>query len=40
MKIRTFEYFVKETLLSLKRNGLMSFASVTTVALSLPMKLS
>ncbi len=35
MKIRTFEYFVKETLLSLKRNGLMSFASVTTVALSL-----
>ncbi|MDF2636639.1 MAG: hypothetical protein K0R78_3513 [Pelosinus sp.] len=29
------EYFVKEALSSLKRNGLMSFASVTTVALSL-----
>jgi len=35
MKIRTMEYFVKEALSSLKRNGLMSFASVTTVALSL-----
>lgn len=29
------EYFVKEALSSLRRNGLMSFASVTTVALSL-----
>jgi cell division transport system permease protein len=29
------EYFIKEALSSLKRNGLMSFASVTTVALSL-----
>ncbi|MCC5468051.1 permease-like cell division protein FtsX [Pelosinus baikalensis] len=35
MKIRTMEYFIKEALSSLKRNGLMSFASVTTVALSL-----
>ena len=35
MKIRTVEYFIKEALYSLKRNGLMSFASVTTVALSL-----
>lgn len=35
MKIRTMEYFVKEALSSLRRNGLMSFASVTTVALSL-----
>ncbi len=35
MKIRTMEYFIKEALNSLKRNGLMSFASVTTVALSL-----
>jgi cell division transport system permease protein len=35
MKIRTMEYFIKESLNSLKRNGLMSFASVTTVALSL-----
>lgn len=35
MKIRTMEYFIKEALSSLRRNGLMSFASVTTVALSL-----
>ena len=35
MKIRTMEYFIKEALLSLKHNGLMSFASVSTVALSL-----
>ena len=35
MKIRIMEYFIKEALSSLKRNGLMSFASVTTVALSL-----
>jgi cell division transport system permease protein len=35
MKIRTGEYFIKESFVSLKRNGLMSFASVSTVALSL-----
>lgn len=35
MKIRTFEYFVKEAVNSLKRNGLMSIASISTVALSL-----
>jgi cell division transport system permease protein len=35
MKIRTIEYFLKEAFISLKRNGLMSFASVSTVALSL-----
>lgn len=35
MKIRTMEYFIKEAVISLKRNGLMSIASITTVALSL-----
>lgn len=35
MKIRTMEYFVKEAVSSLKHNGLMSFASISTVALSL-----
>jgi len=35
MKIRTMEYFVREAVSSLRRNGLMSFASVSTVALSL-----
>ena len=35
MKIRTVEYFIREALSSLRRNGLMSIASVSTVALSL-----
>lgn len=35
MKIRTFEYFISESLSSLKHNGIMSIASVSTVALSL-----
>lgn len=35
MKIRTFEYFVRAAFSSLRHNGLMSIASVTTVALSL-----
>ena len=35
MKIRTMEYFIKEAVTSLRRNGLMSIASVSTVALSL-----
>lgn len=35
MKIRTLEYFVKEAVGSIKHNGLMSLASVSTVALSL-----
>lgn len=35
MKVRTFEYFIKEAIASLRHNGLMSIASVTTVALSL-----
>jgi cell division transport system permease protein len=35
MKIRTLEYFVKEAVASLRHNGLMSLASVSTVALSL-----
>ncbi len=35
MRIRTFEYFIRETFISLRRNGLMSFASISTVALSL-----
>lgn len=35
MKIRTFEYFIREAVTSLRRNSLMSIASVSTVALSL-----
>ncbi|BBB91737.1 MAG TPA: permease-like cell division protein FtsX [Methylomusa anaerophila] len=35
MKIRAVEYFIKEALSSLRRNSLMSIASITTVALSL-----
>lgn len=35
MKIRTWEYFIRETFISLKRNNWMSFASISTVALSL-----
>lgn len=35
MKIRTMEYFIREAFVSLRRNGLMSFASISTVALSL-----
>jgi len=35
MKIRTFEYFIKEAVGSLKRNRLMSLASISTVSLSL-----
>ena len=35
MKIRTFEYFVREAVSSLRRNSLMSIASVSTMAVSL-----
>ncbi|MDU2063555.1 MAG: permease-like cell division protein FtsX [Sporomusaceae bacterium] len=35
MKIRTAEYFVAESFKSLRHNGLMSVASISTVALSL-----
>lgn len=35
MKFRTFRYFFKEACSSLKRNGLMTLASISTVALSL-----
>lgn len=35
MKIRTIEYFIRAAFSSLRRNGLMSIASMTTVALSL-----
>lgn len=35
MKIRTLNYFFKESLKSIKRNRVMSFASVTTVAAAL-----
>lgn len=35
MKIRTFRYFVKEAVKSIRRNGLMTIASISTVALSL-----
>lgn len=35
MKIRTWEYFIREAFISLKRNKWMTVASVSTVALSL-----
>lgn len=35
MKVRTVEYFIREAFSSLRHNGLMSVASVSTVALSL-----
>lgn len=35
MKVRTIEYFIREAFSSLRHNGLMSIASVSTVALSL-----
>lgn len=35
MKIRTAEYFIAESVKSLRHNGLMSIASISTVALSL-----
>ena len=35
MSFSTKEYFVKETYKSIRRNGLMSFASISTVAVSL-----
>ena len=35
MKIRTAEYFVAEAVKSMRLNGLMSIASISTVALSL-----
>lgn len=35
MRVRTVEYFVREAFSSLRHNGLMSIASVSTVALSL-----
>ncbi|MBP1765732.1 MAG: hypothetical protein H6Q65_2790 [Firmicutes bacterium] len=35
MKVRTVEYFIREAFSSLRRNSLMSIASVSTVALSL-----
>ena len=34
MRISTWEFYVREALLSLRRNGLMSIASISTVALS------
>ena len=37
MKLRTFSYFVKEAFKSMRRNGLMTLASISTVALSLFM---
>ena len=35
MKLRTSEYFIREVLISLRRNNWMSFASIGTVAVSL-----
>ena len=37
MKPRTMKYFLKKPLKSMKRNGLMTLASISTVALSLFM---
>ena len=37
MKLRTIKYYFKEALKSMKRNGLMTLASISTVALSLFM---
>lgn len=37
MKLRTFSYFVKEAFKSMRRNGLMTLASISTVTLSLFM---
>lgn len=37
MKVRTFRYYFKEALKSMKRNGLMTLASISTVTLSLFM---
>ena len=34
MKLRTGEYFIREVLISLRRNNWMSFASIGTVAVS------
>ena len=35
MSFSTKEYFIKETYKSIRRNGFMSFASISTVAVSL-----
>ena len=35
MSLSTKEYFIRETYKSIRRNGFMSFASVSTVAVSL-----
>ena len=35
MKLRTTEYFIREVCISIKRNSWMSFASISTVAVSL-----
>jgi cell division transport system permease protein len=35
MSLSSKEYFIRETGKSIKRNGIMSFASVSTVAVSL-----
>ncbi len=35
MKLRTTEYFIREVFISIKRNNWMSFASISTVAVSL-----
>ena len=35
MKLRTVEYFIREVCISIKRNNWMSFASISTVAVSL-----
>ncbi len=35
MRLRTIEYFIRETFSSIRHNGLMGFASMSTVALSL-----
>ena len=35
MSLRTKEYFIREAFVSIRRNGLMSVAAISTVAISL-----
>ena len=35
MSLRTKEYFIREAFISIRRNGLMSVAAISTVAISL-----
>ena len=35
MNLRSLEYLIEETAIGMRRNGLMAFASISTIALSL-----